>query len=403
MINKNVFARVEDAVKDIRAGKMVIVIDDPSRENEGDLCCAAQKITPQIINFMAAYGRGLICVPMKKEILERLAVGGMAGAGNEKKGCAFTVSVDSKKGTTTGISAGDRAVTIKKLIDPRSKPGDFARPGHVFPLVYKDGGVLSRAGHTEAAVDLAELAGLAPAGVICEILKSDGGMARTPDLIKFAKKHKLKIITIADIIRHRRKKEKFVREITTVDFPTEYGHFKLKLFEDALHGDTAVAIIKGNIKNGRGVLARVHSSCETGDVFHSLRCDCGAQLKAALQNIEAAGRGFVLYLRQEGRGIGLANKMLAYHLQERGLDTVQANKALGFPADLRDYGTGAQIIAALGVKSVKLMTNNPKKIAGLEGFGFKISGRVPLEIRPVKENKKYLKTKKIKMGHLLHI
>ncbi|MCL2888268.1 MAG: bifunctional 3,4-dihydroxy-2-butanone-4-phosphate synthase/GTP cyclohydrolase II [Elusimicrobia bacterium] len=403
MINKNVFASVEGAVKDIKAGKMVIVIDEPERENEGDLCCAAQKITPRIINFMSSYGRGLICVPMKRDMLKKLSIGDMTAAASEKKGCAFTVSVDGKEGTSTGISAGDRALTIKKLINLRSKPDDFTRPGHVFPLAYREGGVLARAGHTEAAVDLAELAGLSPAGVICEIMKKDGNMARTPDLIKFSKKHKLKIVTIADIIQLRRKKEKFVREVTTVDFPTEFGHFKLKLFEDILHGDTALAIIKGDIKNGRGVLARVHSSCETGDIFHSRRCDCGAQLKAAMQKIEDAGRGFVLYLHQEGRGIGLANKLRAYHLQEHGLDTVQANEALGFPADLRDYGTGAQIINALGVKSIKLMTNNPKKLAGLTGYGFKIDCRVPLEIKPVKENKKYLKTKKSKLGHLLHI
>jgi len=403
MICENVFASVDAAVKDIKAGKMVIVIDDPERENEGDLCCAAQKTTPEIINFMAAYGRGLICAPVKKEILKRLDIGDMTAFPSEKKGCAFTVSVDAKEGTTTGISAADRAVTVRKLINPRSKPSDFARPGHVFPLAAREGGVLARAGHTEAAVDLAELAGLAPAGVICEIMNADGRMARVPDLIKFAKKHKLKIVTIADIISRRRKKEKFIKEVTEVDFPTEYGHFRLKLFENILNGETAVAVIKGEIKNGISVLARVHSSCETGDIFHSLRCDCGAQLALALQKIEAASCGFVVYLHQEGRGIGLSDKLRAYHLQERGLDTVQANIALGFPADLRDYGFGAQIIAALGVKSVRLMTNNPKKLAGLEGYGFKIDGRVPLEIPPGKENKKYLKTKKSKMGHLLKI
>jgi 3,4-dihydroxy 2-butanone 4-phosphate synthase/GTP cyclohydrolase II len=327
----------------------------------------------------------------------------MVAVSTEKKGCAFTVSVDYRHGTTTGISAFDRALSVKKLIDPKSKPQDFARPGNIFPLAAKEGGVLVRAGHTEAAVDLARLAGLFPAGVICEIIKDDGKMARLPDLIKFAAEHKLKIVTIEELIKYRSKAEIFVKEIVEVDFPTKNGRFRLKLFEDTITKETALAIIKGNIKDKKDVLTRVHSSCETGDIFHSLRCDCGLQLERALRTIEAKGRGVVLYMHQEGRGIGLINKLKAYRLQEKGLDTVQANIALGFAPDLRNYGIGAQILAKLGIKSIKLMTNNPRKVIGLKGYGLKITSRVPIEIKPLAENEKYLKTKKNKMGHLLNL
>lgn len=400
-LNKKNFADVESAIKDIKKGKMVIVVDDPDRENEGDLLCAAEKVTPEIINFMTKYARGLICVPMKNKQLEKLEIENMVDKPTEKKGCSFTVSVDCRIGTTTGISAYDRAVTVQKLIDKYSKPDDFARPGHIFPLRYKEGGVLVRTGHTEAAVDLVGLAGLYPAGVICEIMNDDGSMSRMPDLVKFAKKHKLKILTIETLINYRRQTEKLVREVVSVELPTKYGNFKSVLFEDTITKDVHLAIVKGGVKGKQEVLVRVHSSCETGDIFHSLRCDCGDQLEAALRAIEKAGLGVVLYMHQEGRGIGLANKLKAYHLQEQGMDTVEANVALGFAPDLRDYGIGAQILSELGMKSIKLMTNNPRKIVGLEGYGLKISGRVPLEVSPTLSNKRYLKTKKEKMGHLL--
>jgi 3,4-dihydroxy 2-butanone 4-phosphate synthase/GTP cyclohydrolase II len=402
-MKNDVFVTIESAVKDIKAGKPVIIVDDPGRENEGDILVAAQKITPQLINFMTKYARGLICVPMKRERLEELDIDNMVEKPTEKKGCSFTVSVDYRIGTTTGISVYDRAITVKKLIDNTSKAKDFARPGHMFPLSYKKGGVLVRSGHTEAAVDLAELAGLYPAGVICEIMNEDGTMARMPDLVKFAKKHKLKIATIADLINYRRRTENFVKEVVAVDFPTRYGDFKIILFEDIITKESHLAIVKGNVKNKKNVLVRVHSSCETGDIFHSLRCDCGDQLEAALKAIEQKRQGVLLYMHQEGRGIGLVNKLKAYHLQEKGLDTVEANAALGFPSDLRDYGIGAQILSELGIKSINLMTNNPKKIVGLEGYGLKITKRIPVEINPTKSNKRYLKTKKEKLGHILKI
>jgi 3,4-dihydroxy 2-butanone 4-phosphate synthase/GTP cyclohydrolase II len=402
-MKNDVFATIESAVKDIKAGKPVIIVDDPGRENEGDILVAAQKITPQLINFMTKYARGLICIPMKRERLEELDIDNMVENPTEKKGCSFTVSVDYRIGTTTGISAYDRAITVKKLIDKTSKAKDFARPGHMFPLSYKKGGVLVRSGHTEAAVDLAELAGLYPAGVICEIMNEDGTMSRMPDLVKFAKKHKLKIATIADLINYRRRTENFIKKVVSVDFPTRYGDFKMILFEDIITKEAHLAIIKGNVKNKKNVLVRVHSSCETGDIFHSLRCDCGDQLEAALKAIEQKGQGVLLYMHQEGRGIGLVNKLKTYHLQEKGLDTVEANAALGFPSDLRDYGIGAQILSELGIKSSNLMTNNPKKIVGLEGYGLKITKRIPVEINPTKSNKRYLKTKKEKMGHILKI
>jgi 3,4-dihydroxy 2-butanone 4-phosphate synthase/GTP cyclohydrolase II len=402
-MKNDVFATIESAVKDIKAGKPVIIVDDPGRENEGDIVVAAQKITPQLINFMTKYARGLICVPMKHERLEELDINNMIENPTEKKGCSFTVSVDYRIGTTTGISAYDRAITVKKLIDKTSKAKDFARPGHIFPLSYKKGGVLVRSGHTEAAIDLAELAGLYPAGVICEIMNEDGTMSRIPDLVKFAKKYKLKIATIADLINYRRRTENFVKQVVSVDFPTRYGDFKMILFEDIMTKESHLAIVKGNVKNKKNVLVRVHSSCETGDIFHSLRCDCGDQLETTLKAIEQKGQGVLLYMHQEGRGIGLVNKLKAYHLQEKGLDTVEANIALGFPSDLRDYGIGTQILSELGIKSVNLMTNNPKKIDGLERYGLKITKRIPVEINPTKANKRYLKTKKEKMGHILKI
>lgn len=399
------FASVEAAVKDIRAGKMVIVVDDPSRENEGDLVCAAQKVTPQIINFMAKNARGLICAPVNGKTLDRLEINVMERKNvvSNKYSCSFTESVDYKKGTTTGISAYDRAKTIKALSDKKTDASDFVHPGHIFPLRYKEGGVLVRAGHTEASVDLALLAGLDGSAVICEIMKDDGTMARMKDLLAFAKKHKLKIITVQDLIKYRRETEKLIKEVVTVNFPTKFGVFKLSLFEDTITKETHLAIIKGDVKGKKNVLVRVHSSCETGDIFHSLKCDCGEQLETALQMIEKEGTGVVLYMHQEGRGIGLANKLKAYKLQEQGLDTVEANVALGFAPDLRDYGIGAQILCELGISSIKLMTNNPKKIIGLDGYGLKITKRVPIEMKPNAVNKRYLKTKKEKMGHKLKL
>jgi 3,4-dihydroxy 2-butanone 4-phosphate synthase/GTP cyclohydrolase II len=402
-MKNDAFATIESAVKDIKTGKPIIIVDDPCRENEGDIVVAAQKITPQLINFMTKYARGLVCVPMKCERLKELDINSMIEKPTEKKGCSFAMSVDYKTGTTTGISAYDRAITIKKLIDKTSKAKDFAKPGHMFPLGYKKGGVLVRSGHTEAAVDLAELAGLYPAGVICEIMNEDGTMARVPDLINFAKKHKLKIATISELINYRRRTENFIKEVVTVDFPTRYGDFKMILFEDTVTKDAHLAILKGNVKNKKNVLVRVHSSCETGDIFHSLRCDCGDQLEAAFKAIEQKGQGVLLYMHQEGRGIGLVNKLKAYHLQEKGLDTVEANVVLGFPPDLRDYGIGAQILSHLGIKSINLMTNNPKKIVELKEYGLNITKRISVEVNPTKSNKKYLKTKKEKMGHILKI
>lgn len=401
-IDNEIFSSVKSVIKDIKSGKMVIVVDDPNRENEGDLVCAAEKISPEIINFMAKHGRGLICVPMKHERLEELKIKNMIENPTEKKGCSFTVSVDYKIGTTTGISAYDRCITVKKLIDKSARPEDFARPGHIFPLRSKDGGVLIRTGHTEAAVDLAELAGLYPAGVICEIMNDDGTMARISNLVEFAKKHKLRIVTIEELVNYKRLlEEKLVSKTVSVNLPTKYGDFKLILFECKLNEDCNLAIVKGNVEGKDDVLVRVHSSCETGDVFHSLRCDCGDQLEKALKLIEKTGEGVFLYMHQEGRGIGLANKLKAYHLQEKGMDTVEANVALGFAPDLRDYKVSAQILSELGINSVNLMTNNPQKVISLEEFGVKVSKRISLEISPTESNKKYLKTKKEKMGHIL--
>ena len=395
---------VEKAIEEIKQGKMVVLVDDENRENEGDLAIAAEKITPDIINFMATYGRGLICLSMTEERLSELQISLMVNDNTSRFGTAFTVSIDGREGVTTGISAYDRARTIQIAIDEHAKPWDLVRPGHIFPLQYKKGGVLARAGQTEGSVDLARLSGLKPAAVICEIMKDDGTMARMPDLEEFSLKHNIGIVTIADIIQYRMKQERLVKKVAEADVATEFGGtFKAMVYENDLDNNQHLLLVKGDVKTGEPVLVRVHSECVTGDVFGSLRCDCGNQLHEAMKIIKKEGRGAILYLRQEGRGIGLANKILTYKLQDNGLDTVEANHALGLPADLRDYGIGAQILADAGIKKMRLMTNNPKKLHALAGYGLGVVERVSIEIAPNDINKKYLKTKQDKMGHILHI
>ena len=396
------FHTIEEAIEDIREGRMIILIDDEDRENEGDLTIAAQKITPQAINFMAKYGRGLICLSLTPEKVEKLKLPSMADLNTSRFSTPFTVSIEARKGVTTGISAHDRAKTVKTAINPKSKPEDLARPGHIFPLKAQPGGVLQRAGQTEGSVDLSRLAGLYPAGVICEIMNDDGTMARVPQLAKFARKHGLKMVTIKDLIQYRMQNECLVTELAATKLPTNFGgEFTAKVFGNQVDDTVNIALIKGDISPDDKILVRVHSECLTGDVFGSKRCDCGDQLHKALAMIKKEGKGILLYMRQEGRGIGLANKLKAYALQDEGMDTVEANVKLGFKPDLRDYGIGAQILVSLGVHKMRLMTNNPKKLVGLEGYGLQIVERVPIEARPHDKNIKYLSVKKKKLGHIL--
>ena len=395
------FDSIEAALADLRRGRMVIVVDDADRENEGDLVMAAEHATPKAVNFMARFGRGLICVPTTGERLKQLGVERMVVQNRETFKTDFQVSVDAARGITTGISAADRAKTIQIMAEPTALPEDLVQPGHVFPLRAKPGGVLQRAGHTEAAVDLVRLAGARPIGVICEIMSDDGTMARLPQLRKFARKHKLKICSIADLISYRRSREKLVERIEVVKMPTDYGDFDLHLYRSHTDGQHHVALVKGDVAGQKNVLVRVHSECLTGDVFGSRRCDCGPQLQQAMKQVSDAGHGVILYMRQEGRGIGLGAKIQAYKLQEKGLDTVEANQKLGFGMDLREYGLGAQILCDLGLKTIRLLTNNPKKIVGLEGYGLRVVEQLPIRVKPNPHNARYLKTKRDKLGHLL--
>ena len=396
------FNTIPEAIEDIRAGKFVVVVDDEDRENEGDLIMVADKVTPEHVNFMAKYGRGLICVCMTTERIEQLNLHQMVEQNTALLGTRFTVSVDAVKGTTTGISAHDRSHTIKVLADENTHPNDLARPGHVFPIRALKGGVLTRAGHTEASTDLARLAGFSPVAVLCEIMDDDGSMARVPRLQKLCREYDMKLISIHDLISYRRHTEKLVEKVETVDLPTDYGHFKLHLYRSETDDHHHLALTKGDVAGQKNVLVRVHSSCLTGDIFGSRRCDCGIQLHAAMRAVEKEGCGVVLYMRQEGRGIGLVNKILAYKLQEAGRDTVEANEELGFEADLRDYGIGAQILVDLGLTSIRILTNNPRKVVGLKGYGLELTERVPLEALPSRYNQAYLETKRDKLGHLLN-